>query len=231
MNDSGCLICNADLTYQEEPEKMPCSICGEFFTSNACCENGHFVCDTCHQLDAADYVETYCSRSTSTNPVEMADAVMAHPNIKMHGPEHHFLVPAVLLTAYYNQTNQPGKIVRKLKVARQRAGNIHGGFCGFYGNCGAGVGAGIFLSIVLETTPLSDEEWRMGNLLTSKCLYEIAIHGGPRCCKRDTYISIRTAIKFLSDYLQVDLQGSEIFCGHSSRNNECKKADCPFYSG
>jgi hypothetical protein len=32
----------------------------------------------------------------------MALNLMKNPQIKMHGPEHHFLVPAVLLAAYYN---------------------------------------------------------------------------------------------------------------------------------
>ena len=32
----------------------------------------------------------------------MAIEIMKSPMINMHGPEHHFLVPAVLITSYYN---------------------------------------------------------------------------------------------------------------------------------
>ncbi len=68
----------------------------------------------------------------------MAVTLMRHPAISMHGPEHHFLVPAVLLAAYYRQHPGPdwtGKLVQ----ARKRSEGVRGGSCGMCGNCGAGV--------------------------------------------------------------------------------------------
>ena len=38
-----------------------------------------------------------------------------------------------------------------------RATDIKGGFCGFYGNCGAAVGTGIYVSIITGATPLTRE--------------------------------------------------------------------------
>jgi hypothetical protein len=58
--------------------------------------------------------------------------------MRQHGPELHFLVPAVLISAYSNTKGEPGEKEAKIKKARQRAEKILGGFCGFYGNCGAG---------------------------------------------------------------------------------------------
>ena len=225
----GCLICSCELEYLTSQRKMDCSICGKEFESNASCKKGHFVCDSCHQMGGMDYIETYCLNSQSVNPIKMADSIMLNPNIKMHGPEHHFLVPAVLITAYYNKIGNEGMIAKKIKVARERAKNILGGFCGFYGSCGACMGNGVFMSIVLDSTPLSKNEWKLANLLTSESLKEVAIHGGPRCCKRDTYLALETAISFLKENLDIDLESSEIVCGFHTRNKECLHKNCPYY--
>jgi hypothetical protein len=45
--------------------------------------------------------------------------------------------------------------------------------------CGAGMGTGIFISIVTGATSLSIEEWRLSNLATAKSLLSISEHGGP----------------------------------------------------
>jgi hypothetical protein len=86
-------------------------------------------CDACHEMGGMDYIETVCTHSSATNPLKLAHEIMRNPTIKMHGPEHHYLVPAVLLTAYYNATGETTLTPRKLKVARERAANILGGFC------------------------------------------------------------------------------------------------------
>jgi hypothetical protein len=229
MSKDGCLICNSDLIYLEKSEKMDCIVCKKTFNSNAKCTKDHFVCDSCHEKEGFDYIETFCSNSTGLDPVELANSIMSNPGIKLHGPEHHFLVPAVLLTAYYNKTGNPELIKKKLEIAKERAKNILGGFCGLYGNCGAGVGTGIFMSVILNSTPLSKEEWKLSNLITSKSLYEIAINGGPRCCKRDSYIALETAIRFIEENLKVKLEYSKIVCCYYKRNKECKQNDCKYY--
>jgi hypothetical protein len=165
------------------------------------------------------------------DPLEMALALMRNPAVKMHGPEHHFLVPAVLLSSYYNIKKENSEKERKLKDARKRASNVLGGFCGFYGDCGAAVGTGIFISLVTNSTPLSVEGWRLGNLMTSKSLYAIANYRGPRCCKRNTFLAIREAVKFLKENFNVAMKIKEdIRCEFIDLNKECLKAECPFYN-
>ena len=145
---SDCLICAAPLAYHTDVCSFTCSLCGNEFQSEVSCEQGHFICDTCHSSSANELIEKVCAQSGSTQPVELAITLMKSPAIKMHGPEHHYLVPAVLLTTFYNKKGQPGEKAKKLRVARQRAENVLGGFCGFYGACGAGVGTGIFVSLI-----------------------------------------------------------------------------------
>jgi hypothetical protein len=77
------------------------------------CRNGHFVCDECHRLSANDLVESFCVNSNSKEPMELATVLMNSPKLQMHGPEHHFLVPAVLLTTYYNIKGDRKEKIRK----------------------------------------------------------------------------------------------------------------------
>jgi hypothetical protein len=155
---------------------------------------------------------------------------MEHPSISMHGPEHHFLVPAVLLTAY-NRVKPGSNLPVQLKQARQRAEGVRGGSCGFCGNCGAAVGTGIFISLITGTTPLSKATWQLCNRMTAESLLSIAEHGGPRCCKRDTFLALQSADAFLQKEFDTRLEMPDsITCDFSPRNKECLKEGCPFYN-
>jgi len=148
----------------------------------------------------------------------------------MHGPEHHFVVPPVLLTAYWNARADDGNKREALRKARQRSEKVLGGFCGFYGDCGTAVGAGIAVSVLTGSTPLSKQEWRLSNLMTGPSLLAIANHGGPRCFKRNSFLAISEAVKFLREHLEIALPLKEnIHCAFSSLNKECLNAECPFY--
>ncbi len=229
MDSDGCLICNSGLQYSENSFIAVCEFCKKSFDSNTKCSNGHFICDACHQSSGFEIIDHMCKNSKSTNPAELATLIMNSPKINMHGPEHHFLVPAVLLTAYYNKIGNPEMISEKLKIAKDRSKKILGGFCGFYGNCGAGVGTGIFMSIVLNCTPLSKNEWKLSNLMVSQSLHDIAMMGGPRCCKRDTYLSIEKALEFVHEHLNIKLDGYNILCNFSERNKECITKECKYH--
>ncbi len=224
----GCLICGTDLQYGEDYKPLECYYCKGTFQTNVTCTNNHFVCDTCHAKSGIDLIETYCANTTSFNPVEMATELMHSDKIKMHGNEHHFLVPAVLISAYYNYFNDPDKAA-KISIARKRAEKIPGGFCGTHGNCGAGVGTGIFISIITGSTPLAKEEWSLSNLITGKSLVSIAMHGGPRCCKRDTYLALNESIEFLREKFSVTLDSTVVRCEFSDNNKECLRDACLFY--
>lgn len=229
-NKTGCLVCGKELIYSKVPADMVCFYCHETHPTQAKCKEGHYICDKCHSLGALDIIETTCIESWLEDPIQLAVALMRNPTVKMHGPEHHFLVPAVLLAVYYNIKKDKTTKAQKIKVARKRAQNILGGFCGFYGNCGAAVGTGIFTSLVTEATPLSKKEWQLCNLMTSKSLQTIAMNGGPRCCKRNTYLAIGEAVKFMKKELGMKIKTPQkIQCEFSPLNNECLKSECPFY--
>lgn len=226
---NACLICGAPLVYLPEAKPMECAGCGRTFSSNAMCENGHFICDDCHRAPALVVIRQRCLEAKDTDPIALAEKLMQEPTVHMHGPEHHVLVGAALLTAYHNVTGKPG-LENDLEKMVQRGKQVPGGACGFFGCCGAAVSAGIFGAIVLESTPLSEETWGKANLLTSQCLANEAKVGGPRCCKRNTYLSILTAVKFLREQLGVELPiPARTVCRFHHKCRECLETRCLFF--
>lgn len=228
---SGCALCGKELQYIAQPQEMRCVLCNGVSLSQAKCVEGHFVCDSCHSLSANDLIELFTKESQSKNPLDMAMMLMRSPKVKMHGPEHHFLVPAVLIAAFYNSSSHQKEKETNIKKARQRAEHVLGGFCGFYGTCGAAVGTGIFMSIVSDATPLSDREWRLSNLLTADSLRSIAHAGGPRCCKRNSFLAILEASRFMKEHFhtEIEIGSAPVQCEFYRLNNECKKTECRFY--
>jgi hypothetical protein len=194
-------------------EKAGCLVCGR-----------DLVCDDCHRLLAEEFVGKACLSPQIADPLDLAISLMRHPSVKMHGPEHHFLVPAVLLACYSIAAGRRDTLEGWLKKARDRAAQVKGG------SCGAAVGTGIFMSVISGATPLSRREWRLANLMTSSSLHDIALAGGPRCCKRNMYLAILAATSFITGHLGVAMSVKrEIACEFSDLNRECRREECPFY--
>ena len=89
--------------------------------------------------------------------------------------------------------------------------------------------AGMFVSIVTGSTPLANEAWGLSNKMTSSALGAIGEVGGPRCCKRDSYLAIARAVEFVKEHLGVTMENGKIECTHSAQNNQCIGKRCPFF--
>jgi len=227
---SNCLVCEQPLIYINEYSQFSCALCGKNYDSQISCSSGHFVCDLCQESSAYDLIEKVCVQTDSTQPVELAISLMKSPAIKITGAEHHFLVPAVLLAACYNKLNKSEEKERKIRLARKRAENILSDFCGFYGACGAGIGTGIFMALYTDSDPHAREQWGLSNLMTAESLRCIGALGGPRCCKRNTFLALKSAVKFLKQIYSVHLDITHtITCDFSNQYRLCIEEDCPFY--
>lgn len=171
-----------------------------------------------------------CLEDTSRNPIEILERLMSQPECHMHGPEHHMLVGAALLTAYNNCLPDSAKLDMQAALAEvvERGQQVPGGACGYMGACGASISTGIFMSIVTRNTPFSTDTWRLCNLMTSRALEQVAENGGPRCCKRDSYLSVLTAIDFVKENLGVEMEKPEVRCSRSQINEQCIGKKCPF---
>jgi hypothetical protein len=221
-----CLICHAPLEYLEAAEPMECAVCRRKVKSRTRCVNGHFVCDSCHAA-GLDVVIGLCLAETSRDPIAIVRKLMDLPFCHMHGPEHHVLVGAALLTAYKNAGGAL-ELAPALREMTERGQGVPGGACGYWGACGAGISAGIFLSLVSRSTPLTERPFALSNLMTAKALSAIGAVGGPRCCKRDSFLAILAAADFVKEQLGVELEKPEVVCTYAARNRQCIGRRCPF---
>lgn len=227
MNDrEECLICGAPLMYLESDEPMECEICHRKENSKTRCVNGHYVCNDCH-VRGLDAIIGLCMKEDSRNPVEIIEKMMAMPFCHMHGPEHHVMVGAALLTAYHNAGGEIN-LHPALMEMMSRGRSVPGGACGFWGACGAGISAGMFVSIASGSTPLAEESFALSHQMTAGALQRIGEIGGPRCCKRDSFLAIREAVNLVKERLGVEMEIGEIVCHYSYKNRQCIGRRCPF---
>lgn len=226
----GCLVCGKELVYSEHIEVHECLICKKEFSSTIHCPDGHTICDECHRADSNKIIETLTEKSTHTNPIELAKEIMASPTFQMHGPEHHIMVPIVILTVLRNLGVDVSE--RQIKNAWIRSKQLPGGICGSWGACGVAIGAGIALSVSRGLTSLSGDVWGQSNQDTGEILKAVGEYGGPRCCKRSTFSALRAVMQILERDQVVQFPDSAHetpVCKDFWRNKQCLKTGCPYY--
>ncbi len=225
---TNCMICNAPLEYHNTSVIKSCFYCNQQISSNASCRNGHFVCDTCHAGEAVAVIAQICQHTGETDMITLLKKLRAHPAAHLHGPEHHVMVPAIIVSTYRNL----GGAVKgdMLATAIERAGQVAGGFCGFMGACGAAVGIGIGFSVLLEGTPLTPAVRQLANRLTGIALREISAVEAARCCQRDCAVSLNVAARESAEILPVPLRADDdLRCSQVRHNKECIHRVCPFF--
>ena len=227
MEKEECLICKAPLVYLQQDEIMECALCHKREPSKTRCVNGHYVCNECH-TKGMDSILSLCLQETSKNPVQILQKLMAAPFCHMHGPEHHVMVGSALLTAYHNAGGELD-LPEALAEMQSRGRSVPGGACGFWGACGAGISAGMFVSIASRSTPLSTEPFGLSNRMTARALEKIGETGGPHCCKRDSFLSVLAAADFARENLGVEMETEEVVCAYSQQNSQCIGRRCPFH--
>jgi len=229
QSKDNCGVCGQPLVYGTEEVTRSCDFCGKEYPAHIYCPDGHYVCDLCHSRGALDILRDVLKTTTSADPVEILEKVMAHPSVPMHGPEHHAMVPAIILTAVKNAGYPvPEGAVEK---ALERGSKVPGGWCGLYGACGAGIGVGIAVSVLTGATPLTGKTRSLANEATAFTLNKFA-DGGARCCKRASRTAMEAAVEFLKTRMGINLKIKKgIKCQYVKRNKECILQDCPYFTG
>ncbi len=226
--DAKCIECGGKITLGNV-ENRECIKCGNKVLDREMCENGHYVCDACRRKIANKMIYKKCSETSSKDPIEIMNEIMNDDSIRMHDLEHHIMVASCLLAAYRN-SGADIDLDKALRDAEKRGAWFPAGVCGFCGTCGAAASTGIFYSIIVNSTPRSKESWSDTIKMTSSSLEKISAYNGPRCCKRNGYISILNACDYVEKKLNVKMEPSKnIICGFSERNEDCIKEECPFY--
>jgi len=222
------MVCGAELDYSTVATVRVCRYCGRREPTLISCPAGHFVCDVCHAAPAMELVRLVLENTTEPDPVAILEEVMALAGLPMHGPEHHAIVAGVIVAAARNAgAALPPEAVT---TALRRAGKVPGGWCGYYGACGAAVGVGVAVSVVTEATPLRGWERSSALAATSLALSGM-IDDQPRCCKRASRIAVEAVTPFFAERLGIELPcRARPRCGFSARNKQCPGAECPFFA-
>ena len=221
------MVCGADIAYFKVNETRTCHYCGQAVSANAQCANGHFVCDSCHRTDAVKIIRHICLNSLEADASILMQTIRSHPHFRTHGPEHHSLVPAVILTtmrkAGYNISDE------QINTGIDRGQTIAGGACASLGVCGAAIGAGIAFSIFMGATPYDGDKRQTVQQVTQKVLGKIAFYNAPRCCQRDSWIALQEASKLLQNKFSKTFPTGLIVCEQFPENKECIKDQCPLW--
>ncbi len=167
----------------------------------------------------------------SKNPVTIFRNMADKDYIGIHGPEHHILDGACILTAYYNAGGHID-LETALRNMLLRGLQMPGAMCGMWGVCGAVTSIGAALAIIDETGPLSyDGSWGSHMEFTSAATETIGRTDGPRCCKRDAMFAFSKAVEYVNSHYDVKLEFDNVRCIYSERNPQCIKERCPFWGG
>ncbi len=228
IHRSGCMVCGAALTYLETNRDRVCYFCGRVMPANAECARGHFVCDDCHRADAGEIIEQVCLNTAERDAVVLMQTIRSHARFRMHGPEHHSLVPAVILTAV---RNSGGAVTKdQITTAIQRGQTVMGGACAFLGACGAATGVGIAVSLLLGASPYDGKKRQTAQQATQRVLGVIASYDAPRCCQRDCWLALREAVAILRNWPEMSFEANHpITCEQFSDNKECIHYRCPLW--
>lgn len=224
----GCMVCGTELRYFTAAQEMACSYCGRMFSANSCCEQDHFVCDSCHRENGIEVIKAICSGTEERDLITLLELIRSHPSIPMHGPEHHAMIPGIILACY---RNSGGDIKEEaILTGISRGADIPGGVCGFWGACGAAVGAGIAVSTILAATPLTPAPRQTAQAFSAKILSVISEYRGGRCCQRETWLALSETARLSAEMLSVPMvaKGS-LRCSQYLKNKECIRAQCPLW--
>jgi hypothetical protein len=225
--NSICGVCGLPLENSPEEVAVKCGICGKESKIRLICQNKHYVCPECSNLTIPQVLEKVIASSKSKSPMEILELVMAHPKLSMHGPDHHYIIPIVIVAAAKNAGYDVP--VEAILQAMQRGQQVPGGWCGFCGACGAGVGVGIAAGALTMSTPVSGKKRSLAIDATSTALARM-VDGAPRCCKKAGRIAMETAVDFLNEKIGTKLEkGKQPVCTYSARNKECVRQACKYY--
>lgn len=179
--------------------------------------------------EKCEIIKKKCLEIKSVNVYDIFIVLTSLDCVSIHGPEHHFIDGACLLTAY---KNAGGKInlEQSLVELMQQGLKMPGAMCGKWGVCGAVTSVGAALAIMDKTEPLSTEDWGEHMTLTSGIVAEMAKIGGPRCCKRDGLLALEKTAEYINKHHNITIEWTLPICGFSKRNEQCLTVRCPYYT-
>ena len=223
-----CMVCGKPLTYLEQDRPATCGFCSKTVMANAVCDEGHFVCDLCHSGDLLEAVKQICLNTDQTDMIDLFNRLRALPRFPMHGPEHHFALPGVIVATY---RNLGGNVTdADIITAIDRGRNVPGGTCAFWGTCGTATGVGIAFGIILKSNPLAAKPRQQVQQAVANVINTLNDYEAARCCQREAWTALTVAAELSGKFLPVKLKAAgDVQCRQQGKNKECIERDCPYF--
>ena len=151
---------------------MECVICRKKEMSKTRCTNGHYICSDCH-TSGMDSIVKSCLAESSRDPVRIHRKDDVHgflsfsrPGASCDGRSRPF-DSLQKRRRGYRHCEAP---FRQCTAAENKCPAVP---ADFRGACGAGISAGIYMSIITRATPLAQEAWGPSNRMTARALERI----------------------------------------------------------
>lgn len=223
-----CLKCHGELHHYDKLVFVKCVECGVREKAQITCKEGHYYCNACASKKVINKLYELLATLEGVNPSDIGERLFVQCGVSGNSP--HPITTAAFLVAYKNLTH---KITDEdVLEGVSKAAQIPGGWCGYYGNCGAAVGLGVAFAVINKSTPMHDKERSIANLVTAEGLKIVAGQGGPRCCTGSVRGVLNEGIKLAEEYLDVKFPEKTIDmkkCWQSKYNDDCKKQKCVYY--
>ncbi|MDP2211222.1 MAG: DUF5714 domain-containing protein [Candidatus Aquicultor sp.] len=227
------MVCGSTLEYLNQAEESTCAYCGATEPGHVRCPNAHYVCDACHNKGSVEAVMDITFATTSKDPVEIAELMMAHPALPMLGCQHAYIAGGAFLAAIRNEgsktiTNDDIKEVFK-RIERQAIG----GYCGLTGVCGITPAIGSCFAILLGSKCGKDIEQYITMDAATRVSEAIRDLTGPSCCKAYVRAALIVASNMLRDKFGVVLpvKEREMLCTYVEKHpHGCRGNKCPYFT-
>jgi hypothetical protein len=234
IKTENCMVCGGILDYLHYSENLTCTSCGKIASGSVICKKGHFVCDECHAGNSKDVILGLALTTTTQDPAEIAEQMMALPDLPMLGCEHAYVVAGAFMAALRNSPYGKGKITDTdvREVFNRTEKQALSGYCGLTGVCGIAPAIGACFSVFLGARCGTDSEQKITMEAVIRVSQAIADLTGPSCCEAYVRAALSTAASIFAERFGIMLPTAKtsIVCIDSARHpHGCREGLCPYY--
>lgn len=226
-----CRICGAELEYLEEARAATCTVCGHTDNAHVVCPQEHYVCDGCHGAAFLEDLGRGLDEAGSASPHEIAEDLMALPNLPMLGCEHAHIAAGSLMRALENAGVEGVTAAHRVEALERTARQAVGAYCGLTGVCGVVPALGACYSVLVGGACGKGAETRGAMQLVSRLAAVTAEHADPGCCKAYVRAGLRETATFLEEHLGITTPPPPgTVCADAERHpHGCRGSECDWH--
>lgn len=226
-----CGICGQALTYLEKGRSLNCSLCGRVEIGHVCCPEGHYLCEGCHGAEIREILPRLLHDSHATSSQELAEELLALPQLPMLGCDHALIAAGSLMTALKNRGDLGVSDRHVTEVLQRTERQAVGAYCGLTGVCGVVPALGACYSVLVGAQCGKGPETRATMELVSRLAAVTAAEAEPGCCKAFVRSCLAEMERFLEERLGIPAAEAKVMiCLDSDRHpHGCRGPACAYH--